>query len=202
MQEKKTPQWAPGSQHPRRLPQNRCYEIFIDDHDLLSIPFFKRHGAYVHVPWMDLLLVIMCVKRDAELPILVLEHRAVPYSDQITRLLKDGIVFILGPRTVYTLRGCETNSIKLALEAVCGIGHVIDPVMTNDKRAFVYTRPHFFPRLRNMNALLHCFFSDVDQVVLKFRGPDVTSLQEYEAMQRNRMSSDSPPFEFTRRPDK
>ena len=85
----------------------------------------------------------------------VFEQCVVPRTDEVFHLHKNRVARIFRPRAgADARRGGITDAIILALVVVSRICEVIDSVMFNNVRTFVYAAQGLFPRLRNVNTFL------------------------------------------------
>src|SRR5690606_13169921 len=116
-------------------------------HDSFTVFLRKNDRRDMHDPWMNFRFTLMRVKNNPQNSIFIGKHRTVPYSHQVARLLQNGIPFMFGPRTCYMVGGSIPNTVKWTFVTVCGIRHVIFPLMFKHKGALVHTGPHLFPRL-------------------------------------------------------
>jgi hypothetical protein len=104
------------------------YKISVDGHYFRAIFILKINGTDVHEPWMDFGVAVVRVENDAQLPVFVGKHGAVPHPDQIFGFLVNGIplVFFVGSHDIFG--GGKPNTVKLAFVVVGRIAQIVDAV--------------------------------------------------------------------------
>ena len=127
---------------------------------------------------MDATLVLMGMENDTKLASLVGEGGTMPHSNQISGFLQQRILLVFGPGT-HQIGSCgATYAVERTLIAVGGIGHIVEPITLDDKRAFIHTGPYLLPCLRDVDARVHGLLLDSHEVFLQFGHPDVEPVVE------------------------